>query len=159
MTEPADEHRGLYQHLAHEVSLYSGKTRAYLRYKNIPFEEHLSLDVHDRIKTEVGKKIVPVVVTPEGEYLQDTTVIIDRLEQRFPTPSVYPDTPRQKLVALLLELYGDEWLVMPAMHYRWQYKRYNLGFILEQFGDAMKPHWPNWLKRAFALPVKSGLTH
>ncbi|MEH6636896.1 MAG: glutathione S-transferase N-terminal domain-containing protein, partial [Halioglobus sp.] len=109
MTVPADQPRALYQHLAHEVSLYSGKTRAYLRYKNIPFDEHLSLDVHDRIKTEVGKKIVPVVVTPEGEYLQDTTVIIDRLEQRFPTPSVYPDTPAQKLVALLLELYGDEW--------------------------------------------------
>jgi hypothetical protein len=40
-----------------------------LRYKKIPFEEHLSLDVHDRIKTEVGRKIVPVVVTPDGEYI------------------------------------------------------------------------------------------
>jgi glutathione S-transferase len=153
MTAPANEHPGIYQHLAHEVSLYSGKTRAYLRYKKIPFEEQLSLQLHNRIKTEIGKKIVPVVVTPEGEYLQDTTVIIDRLEQRFPTPSVYPDTPAQKLVALLLELYGDEWLVMAAMHYRWQYKRYNLGFILEQFGDALKPHWPRWLKKTIALPM------
>ena len=153
MTEPIAEAAGVYRHLAHEVSLYSGKTRAYLRYKKIPFEEELSLDLHNRIKTEVGRKIVPVVVTPEGEYLQDTTVIIDRLEQRFPMPSIYPDTPWQKLVAMLLEVYGDEWLVMPAMHYRWQYKRYNLGFILGQFGDALKPHWPHRMKQLLALPM------
>jgi glutathione S-transferase len=153
MTESIEKPAGVYQHLAHEVSLYSGKTRAYLRYKKIPFEEELSLDLHDRIKTEVGRKIVPVVVTPEGEFLQDTTVIIDRLEERFPQPSIYPDTPLQKLVALLLEVYGDEWLVIPAMHYRWQYKRYNLGFILGQFGDALKPHWPHWMKQVLALPM------
>ena len=143
----------VYRHLAHEVSLYSGKTRAYLRYKKIPFEEELSLNLHNRIKAEVGRKIVPVVVTPEGEFLQDTTVIIDRLEERFPQPSIYPATPLQKLVALLMEVYGDEWLVMPAMHYRWQYKRYNLGFILGQFGDALKPHWPHWMKQLLALPM------
>jgi glutathione S-transferase len=153
MIESREKPAGVYRHLAHEVSLYSGKTRAYLRYKKIPFEEELSLDLHDRIKTEVGRKIVPVVVTPEGEFLQDTTVIIDRLEERFPQPSIYPDTPLQKLVALLLEVYGDEWLVMPAMHYRWQYKRYNLGFILGQFGDALKPHWPHWMKLVLALRV------
>ena len=153
MNNQGEQSGGVYQHLAHEVSLYSGKTRAYLRYKKIPFEEQLSLDIHDRIKAQVGRKIVPVVVTPEGEYLQDTTVIIDRLEQRFPQPSVYPDTPLQKLVALLLEVYGDEWLVMPAMHYRWRYKRYNLRFILGQFGDALQPHWPRWAKPIFALPL------
>ncbi len=50
-------------------------------------------------------------------------------------------------VGMLLEVYGDEWLVMPAMHYRWGYKRYNLRFILGQFGDALKPHWPRYVGR------------
>jgi len=54
MTAPANEHPGIYQHLAHEVSLYSGKTRAYLRYKKIPFEEQLSLQAHNRIKATEG---------------------------------------------------------------------------------------------------------
>ena len=144
---------GIYQHLGHECSMYSGKTRAYLRYKQIPFSEQLSASIHDDIKAKIGRKIVPVLVTPEGEYIQDTTEIIDRMEQRFPSPSVYPETPAQKLVALLLELYGDEWLVMPGMHYRWNFKRQNLSFILEQFGDALHPHWPSWAKRTIALPL------
>ena len=152
MTDPIQPQEIEYQHLGHECSLYSGKTRAYLRYKNIPFREHLSAEVHNEIKAQVGRKIVPVLVTPEGEYIQDSTVIIDRMEQRFPLHPVYPDTPLQKLVALLLEGYGDEWLVMPAMHYRWDYKRYNLGFILGQFGDALKPNWPAWAKSLIGLP-------
>jgi 4-hydroxybenzoyl-CoA reductase subunit alpha len=39
-------------------------------------------------------------------------------------------------VALLFEVYGDEWLVIPAMHYRWNY---NLDFILEEFGKTLIP--------------------
>jgi len=131
-----------------EVSLYSGKTRAYLRYKNIPYEERLStLEVYRQIIVpNIGRRIIPVVCTPEGEYLQDTTAIIDALEPRFPQAPVYPDTPAQRLVALLLEVFGDEWLVMPAMHYRWQRKRQNLRFILGEFGGMLRPQAPNWLK-------------
>lgn len=131
-----------------EVSLYSGKTRAYLRYKGAPFEERLStLKVYrEIIVPNIGRRIIPVVCTPEGEYLQDTTAIIDALEARFPQAPVYPDTPAQRLVALLMEVYGDEWLVMPAMHYRWQYKRQNLRTILRAFGDTMRPDAPRWLK-------------
>jgi glutathione S-transferase len=131
-----------------ELSLYSGKTRAYLRYKAIPFEEHLStLAVYrDVIIPRIGRRIIPVVRTPEGEYLQDTTAIIDALEPRFPDHPVYPAMPAQRLVALLMEVFGDEWLVMPAMHYRWQRKRQNLRFILGEFGRTMRPQAPRWLQ-------------
>jgi len=142
-----------YKLLGHEISLYSGKARAYLRYKKIPFEENISLRDYENIQKHIGRKIIPVVVTPEGEYIQDTTVIIDRLEEKFPNPSVYPTTPFQKLTSLLLEVYGDEWLLLPAMHYRWHYKRQNLWFVLKQFGDVLKPHWPNWAKPIVALPA------
>lgn len=136
-----------------EVSLYSGKARAYLRYKGIPYEERLAtLAVYrEIIVPKIGRPIIPVLLTPQGEYLQDTTVIIDTLEPRFPDHPVYPDTPAQRLVALLLELYGDEWLVMPAMHYRWQYKRQNLGTILRAFGDLLRPQSPAWLKPIIGL--------
>ena len=66
--------------LGHEVSLYCGKVRAYLRYKQIPFEERLSTDIYNEIKKHVGWEVVPVIVTPDGEYIQDTTVIIDYFE-------------------------------------------------------------------------------
>lgn len=142
-----------YQLLAHEISLYSGKARAYMRYKKIPFQETLSAEDYVNINAHIGRKVIPVLVTPEGEYIQDTTVIIDRMEERFPSPSIYPTTPLQKLVALLLEVYGDEWLLLPAMHYRWQFKRQNLWFVLKNFGDIMKPHWPTWAKPIVAIPA------
>lgn len=138
----------MYRHYGSEVSLYSGKTRAYLRYKDIPFEDvDATAQIYRNvIVPNVGRPIIPVLETPDGEILQDTTVIIDRLEERFPEHSVYPETPVQRLVALLFEVYGDEWLVMPAMHYRWHYKRENLWFILNEFGGLLAPRWPKFVR-------------
>jgi len=115
------------------ISLYTGKVRAYLRYKNIPFiEKPITPEI---IKT-IGYFMIPVLETPEGDLVQDTTEIIDYLEQRFDGPSIYPDNPVQRLNALLLEVYGDEWLVIPAMHYRWKYNR---DYILREFGKSVLP--------------------
>lgn len=127
-----------------EVSLFSGKTRAYMRYKNIPFTETLATAnvVNHLLYPNTGMRMIPVVQTPEGEFIQDTTTIIDTLESRYPERSVYPQSPTQKLIALLLELYADEWLLLPAMHYRWHYKRSHLWFILKEFGASAMPNWP-----------------
>lgn len=115
------------------ISLYTGKARAYLRYRNVPFvEEAGTPEIFER----VGFRMIPVLHTPDDELVQDTTEIIDHLEARFPGPSIYPEGPAQRLMALLLEVHGDEWLVIPAMHYRWTY---NLDFILEAFGKTVAP--------------------
>jgi len=144
-----------YRHYSSPVSLYSGKTRAYLRFKGIPFEDVIaSLGVYRKIIVpEVGRPVIPVLQTPEGEILQDTTVIIDALEERFPAPSIYPESPWQKLVALLLEVYADEWLVMPAMHYRWHFRRANLLFILGEFGKTGMPWLPGFLAPLAGMPA------
>jgi len=42
------------------------------------------------------------------------------------------------LVSLLLETYGDEWLVIPAMHYRWN-KDENIEFAKQEFGRTSAP--------------------
>lgn len=122
-----------------EVSYFTGKVRAYLDWKNLPYEEVLSdaQAFKNVILPRVGFPVIPVMITPEDACLQDTTEIIDALEQRHPGPSIYPDTPCQRLVALLLELYGDEWLVIPAMHYRWHYNR---EWAMREFGALNSPH-------------------
>jgi glutathione S-transferase len=131
-----------------EVSLFSGKARAYLDYKNVPYTEVLASAsvVNKTLYPKTGMKMIPVVTTPEGEFIQDTTAIIDALESRFPENSVYPTGPKQKFVGLLLELYADEWLLLPAMHYRWHYKKTNLWFILKAFGACMVPSWPRLIQ-------------
>lgn len=121
-----------------KISLYTGKARAYLDWKQIPYKEVLAnKDVYTNIiLPRVGWPVIPIVVTAEDETLQDTTDIIDHFEAREPEPSVYPAGPAQRLAALLLEVYGDEWMKLPAMHYRWNY---NEDWILTQFGALSAP--------------------
>jgi len=139
-----------YKLIGTECSLYSGKARAYLRYKNIPFEEVLSsADVYENIIVpRVDDRIIPVLISPEDITVQDTTEIIDFLEERFPEASVYPKTPLQKLVGLLFELYGDEWLLIPAMYYRWWFKEDNYDFIVSEFGKTSMPDAPPEVQRS-----------
>lgn len=125
-------------------SLYTGKVRAFMRYKGLNWEERTATrDVYKSvILPSVGAPIVPVLETADSEYVQDSTDIIDFLEARHPQASVYPDTPVQRLVALLLELYGDEWLLIPAMHYRWSVLDQQRDFVLSEFGKMSVPNAP-----------------
>ncbi|MEO0982080.1 MAG: glutathione S-transferase family protein [Pseudomonadota bacterium] len=121
-----------------EVSYFTGKARAYLDWADLPYEERLATrDVYkDVIVPRVGWPVIPVLIGPDEEVLQDTSDIIDALEARHLGLSVYPCDPAQRLAALLFELLGDEWLVIPAMHYRW---RYNRDFAYREFGKISAP--------------------
>ncbi|VAW02462.1 Glutathione S-transferase, partial [hydrothermal vent metagenome] len=90
----------------------------------------------DTILPRVGWPVIPVLITPDDETVQDTTEMIDHIEANEPGPSVYPDGPLQKLAALILELFGDEWLLIAAMHYRWAY---NEDFAYQEFGNTGFP--------------------
>ena len=83
-------------------SYYTGKVRAYMRFKDLDWEEvTASRAVYkSTILPQIGAAIVPVLATADGQFVQDTTDIIDFLEAAHPAVSVYPDTPVQKLVAL-----------------------------------------------------------
>jgi glutathione S-transferase len=121
------------------LSLYSGKARCYLDWKGVDYREQLSTpDVYSQIIVpNVGRPVIPVMQTASGEILQDTTLIIDHYEATANGPSVYPETPKQRFAALLLECFGDEWLVIPAMHYRWNY---NEEWVYGEFGKAALPN-------------------
>jgi glutathione S-transferase len=73
------------------------------------------------IRPRTGLGFIPILVTPDDETWQDTSEILDALERRYPEPALVPATPVQRVVAHLLELYADEFLVLPAMHYRWSF--------------------------------------
>jgi glutathione S-transferase len=103
-----------------EMSPYSVKVRAYLRYKGIAHDwiprtgsSQAEYQKHARVP------IIPLVVTPEGQSLQDSTPIIDALEALHPEPSVHPDDPVNRFLSALLEEFGDEWGNKWMFHYRW----------------------------------------
>jgi glutathione S-transferase len=106
-----------------DVSYFSGKLEAYLRWKEIPYER---IEVRwDRVQGELrratGVAKVPVLRTADGLWLQDTTPILDWLEARHPQGAVLPGDPFQAFFCRLLEDWADEWLWRPALHYRWSH--------------------------------------
>ncbi len=148
--------------LGAEVSYYTGKVRAYLRYKQLAFDEILATrEVYrDVIVPRTGVRFIPVLITETDEAIQDSAAIIDYIEARFPMPSIQVGDPVGELVALLLELYADEWLVIPAMHYRWNLPE-NRAFAVEEFGRLSVPSAPLDEQRAIgerlAVPFAGAL--
>lgn len=120
-------------------SLYTGKVRSYLIKKGLPFRE--LLPSHPRFQAEVVSAlrffVVPVVETPDGVLLQDSTVIIDELERRFPSRPMVPKTPVQRVVAHLLDGFGTQGMLAAAMHYRWSYRAEQEHFLRAEFGRAV----------------------
>jgi glutathione S-transferase len=114
---------GYYRFYAAEPSYFSAKPRPALRYKRVPFEEILPTPQAYRevIRPRTGLAQIPVLVTPEDQLFQDSSVILDELERRFPEPPLYPTTPRQRMLGYLLEIYVDEFLILSGVHYRWSY--------------------------------------
>jgi glutathione S-transferase len=112
-----------YRLYASENSYFSGKVRPAFRLKGVPHVEVLpTRDVYrDVIRARIGFAMIPLVVTPEDETWQDSSDILDGLEARFPEPALYPRTPVQRLACYLVELYADEFLILPGLHYRWSF--------------------------------------
>jgi glutathione S-transferase len=103
-----------------ELSPYSVKVRSYFRYKGIPHQWIIrNADSQAEYQKYARLPIVPLVVTPENEGLQDSTPIIERMESVYPQPSIHPSDPVAAFVSVLLEEFGDEWGNKWMFHYRW----------------------------------------
>jgi glutathione S-transferase len=111
-----------YRLFGSELSPYSVKVRSYFRYKNLPHEWiPRSPAVQAEFRKYAKLPLVPLVVTPEGEGIQDSTPIIERFEAQQPAPSIVPDDPALAFISALIEEYGDEWGNKWMFHYRWRY--------------------------------------
>lgn len=122
--------------------MYSGKARAYLGKQGIAFSEVMPGDpaFSARIVPKTKRGIVPVIELGDGTVIQDTVDIIDYFEgQPTSSFSVYPTTPRQRIAALLLDLFGSEGMLKVAMHYRWNFPQHNYAFLRMEFGDHIAP--------------------
>lgn len=136
------------------MSPYSAKTRAYLRFKGIPFDDipPTAGQLFRTIRRAVGRPVMPTVRTPDGEWLQDSSDIIDALEQRVPEPSITPPGAAQRVASLLLELHGDEWLPIVAMHTRWNLPE-NAAFARDEFARNGFPRLPAFIGRRLASRI------
>ena len=103
-----------------ELSPFSVKIRSFFRYKQIP---HRWIVRNSETMADYQKyakiPIVPLVVTPDGRGIQDSTPIMEAMEELFPDSSTHPNDPISNFVSLLLEEFGDEWGNKWMFHLRW----------------------------------------
>jgi glutathione S-transferase len=93
----------------------------YLRLKRLPVVE-VRENLRNRegiLKARTGRTMVPVVVTPADEALNDSTHITRRLETACPAPALRPADPGRRGFDALLEEWADEWIVRIMLASRW----------------------------------------
>jgi glutathione S-transferase len=100
-------------------SYFTRKLTAYLDHKRIPYLLRRSGGAIAAARAAGWSGGIPVVQTPEGEWMWDTTDMIHYLEQRFPEPAVIPADPTLRFLCYAIEDVIDEWLYRPAVGSRW----------------------------------------
>lgn len=103
-----------------DPSYFTRKVEAAMRYMRIPHQARpKSPDVSARLEARSGTHLIPVVETPEGWVIHDSTYIIELLHARFPAHPVIPQSPVQLIACRLLDDWIDEWFTRAALHLRW----------------------------------------
>lgn len=125
-------------------SLYTGKVRSYLIKKQVPYVERMASDprFQSEVVPAVGLKVIPVVETPAGELIQDTTAIIDHIEARHGEVDLTPPGSVQQVVSHFIDAFGSNYLMPAAMHYRWSYRERQELFLQAEFARATPAAMP-----------------
>ena len=123
-------------------SLYTGKARSCLIKKGLTFVERCPshTDYKTRVRPAVGIVTFPVLETPEGHFIQDSTDIVtylDSLDDPGSVTTMTPSTPLQTFVARLIDGFGLEGMLQAAMHYRWSYRDEQEVFLQTEFGRGL----------------------
>ena len=103
-------------------SYFTRKLTGYLDYKGIPFLLRRFVGGNREAREAGWPGAMPVVMTPGGEYMWDTSAMIHHLESRFPEASVFPVNPVLRFVDYILEDALDEWFYRAAVGSRWFYE-------------------------------------
>ncbi|MDB5107473.1 MAG: Glutathione S-transferase domain [Candidatus Binatus sp.] len=81
------------------TSPYARKARMVLEAKGVefePIERCYSLDRKEDLRSASPRAEVPVLVLDDGRTISDSTIICEYLEDKFPTPSLFPGDPFER---------------------------------------------------------------
>ena len=130
-------YRGNYDLIGGELSMFSRKLEAQLRFQNIPFQWEFKTQAKvAEIETRAGTHFIPVLRTPDKWMIHDTIAIGPMLNARFPQIPVVPAPPLQRACCFILEDIFNHWLGRIAVHSRWCYP-HNVAWVGPRFGANM----------------------
>ena len=144
-----------YRLFGFEMSPYSVKVRAFMRYKQIPHQWIVrSMDQMAEFGKFAKLPLVPCVACPDGSGLQDSTPIMEKLEALHPQPPVHVADPALDFLAALIEEYADEWGNKPMFHFRWYYDVNADSAALRIAQEMMPPGSPAGAAEQMAAGIK-----
>ena len=109
-----------YRILQAQGSPYSHKVMTYMHYKGIHYKKIHSNQSDLKWAVEAaGQSIVPVMLSPDDQVMQDSTPIIEYLEAQHPEVSTIPEDPSLAFLMWLIEDFSDEYMPRMIMHTRW----------------------------------------
>jgi glutathione S-transferase len=115
-------------------SLFTRKLEAALELYGIPFESvPKGIGDGSEIEKRAGSHQMPILETPEGWALADTTPILDVLDARLPARRLFPEGAQGVLVHVVEEIL-DEWIARVMVHYRWHHDA-NTRFVVGELLD------------------------
>ena len=145
-----------YNLMGRSESGYTLKVRSALRYKQVP-HQWLDRFAHNKLFKQHAKvPLIPLLFLPDGTAMQDSTPILELLEERHPEPGIHPKDPALHFLSDLLEEYADEWANKLMLHYRWGYvadqKRRSRTLAEGSLGGLTAP-WLGRLMRPLIAPL------
>ena len=115
-------YRGEYRLVGTELSLFTRKLEAQLRFQRVPWRWHFKTrDRTAKLEARAGTHFIPLLETPDNWLIHDTIAIGPMLCQRYPEYSLLPETPLQRASTFILEDFFNHWLGRSCLHSRWCY--------------------------------------
>ena len=145
---------GRYRLMGLNISPYTMKVLSYFRFKGLDFEWITRSMKNEKLFQKHAKvQLIPLLFFPDGETMQDSTPMIERLEQAHPEPSIYPDDEALWFLSCLFEEFGDEWCNKLMFFQRWFYPPDAKATSRRIVHYRLEGQW--W--RPLALPIMSKL--
>ena len=137
--------------LGAQCSRYSARVRSYLVKNGIQYVERTPSAWTFRVSIvrRFGDAALPVLVTPEGEWIADSTLILDHLERRHPQAPILPADPVHATFAMLADIWASEFWQPVDLYTRWS-RPENYPWWREELGEGFLPGFPKSLKNAAA---------
>ncbi len=105
------------------VSYFTRKVTGYLDYAGIPWRLAPGIGLHLAAREAGWNGGIPVITTPDGELIWDSTAVILHLDAqvapRHPERAILPEDPTLAFLVHVLEDFSDEWFYRPAVGTRW----------------------------------------
>jgi len=122
-------------------SLYTSKLRSYLIKKGVDYVE--ICPSHPRYEETIMKKVgyftVPVLETPDGDIIADSTESMEFLDTRFPNPPMLPEDKTLAALAYLIHSFGSEGRIFARSEFG---RTLSTPELAEGFAVAMRNYLP-----------------